>query len=62
MTRPYARGNRAISNVSKKRGKNFTLISALNLRAAQAEWVIEGAPNGQIFKTYIKEVFQKISP
>ena len=59
MTRSYARGNRGnrvISKVPKKRGKNFTLICALSLRAVQAELVIEGALNGQIFKTYIKEV------
>ena len=59
MTRFYARGprgERVISKVPRTRGENFTLICALSLRAVQAELVIEGALNGEVFKTYIKEV------
>lgn len=59
MTRSYARaprGQRAHAQVPRNHGKNLTLLCALSLRGPQAELVIEGAVNAQVFETYVQEV------
>ena len=37
-------------------GKHLTLLCALSLSGSQAELVIEGAVDGDVFETYIREV------
>ncbi|WP_157448773.1 transposase [Deinococcus peraridilitoris] len=59
MTRRYARaprGERADAQVPRNHEKNLTLLCALSLSGPQAELVIEGAVNAQVFETYVREV------
>lgn len=59
MTRPYARAlrsKRAYASVPRNIGKNLTLLCALSNSGPQAALVIEGAVNGDVFETYVREV------
>lgn len=59
MTRGYARapkGQRAYGNVPRNRGGNLTLLAALSKERLQAEWVIEGSVDGDVFVTWLERV------
>jgi transposase len=59
LIRLYARapkGKRAYGTIVKKRGKNVTMITDLSLQGLGEVFIIDGAANGDIFKTYIKQV------
>lgn len=59
FTRSHARspkGQRAVGEVPRNTGKNFTLICALSMMGTQAELVIEGAVNREIFECYVEKV------
>lgn len=59
MTREYGRalpGERIREGVPSAYGSNYTVIAAVGLQGVQAPWVIEGALNGELFRTYVKEV------
>jgi len=59
MTRSHARapkGRRAYGSVPRNRGGNLTLLAALSTKQLQAEWVIEGAVNGDVFVTWLEHV------
>ena len=59
MTRSHARapkGQRAYGKVPRNRGGNLTLLAALSRRKLQAEWVIEGAVDGNVFVTWLERV------
>jgi transposase len=42
--------------VPRNRGGNLTLLAALSRRKLQAEWVIEGAVDGDVFVTWLERV------
>ncbi len=57
MTRTHARapkGQRAYGSVPRNRGGNLTLLAALSKEQLQAEWVIEGAVDGDVFVTWLE--------
>lgn len=59
LTRRYARapkGQRAVGQVPRNRGRNLTLLAALSSRGVQAELVIEGGVNGHVFVAYVEQV------
>lgn len=59
MTRTHARapkGQRAYGSVPRNRGGNLTLLAALSKSQIQAEWVIEGAVDGDVFVTWLEHV------
>lgn len=59
MTRTHARapkGQRAYGSVPRNRGGNLTLLAALSKERLQAEWVIEGAVDGDVFVTWLEHV------
>ena len=59
MTRTHARapkGQRAYGSVPRNRGGNLTLLAALSKEQLQAEWVIEGAVDGDVFVTWLEHV------
>jgi transposase len=59
MTRTHARapkGQRAYGTVPRNRGGNLTLLAALSDRRIQAEWVIEGSVDGDVFVTWLERV------
>lgn len=59
MTRTYARapkGQRAFGSVPRNRGGNLTLLAALSNRRIQAEWLIEGSVDGDVFVTWLERV------
>ena len=59
MTRTYARapkGQRAYGSVPRNRGGNPTLLAALSSNRLQAEWLIEGSVDGDVFVTWLKHV------
>lgn len=63
MTRTHARcprGQRAVDAVPRNRGKNLTLLCALSLSGPQAELVVEGGVNGDVFVTYVREVLTPV--
>ena len=54
MTRTHARapkGQRAYGSVPRNRGGNLTLLAALSKERIQAEWLIEGSVDGDVFVT-----------
>ena len=58
MTRGYARApstERAVGQVTRRYGKNHTLICALSLAGPLAPLIIEGAVNGEFFEWYVRE-------
>ena len=59
MTRLYGRaaaGTRVAEAVPQHRGTRLTMIAAVGLRGISAEWVIEGAIDGDAFAVYLNEV------
>jgi transposase len=59
MTRLYGRaaaGQRVVEAVPQHRGTRLTVIAAVGLAGVSAEWVIEGAVDGQAFEVYLREV------
>jgi hypothetical protein len=59
MTRRYGRaaaGRRVVEAVPPHRGTRLTMIAALGLRGVSAEWVLEGAIDGEAFEVYLKQV------
>lgn len=59
MTRTHARapkGQRAYGTVPRNRGGNLTLLAALSKERLQAEWVIEGSVDGDVFVTWLEHV------
>jgi transposase len=59
MTRLYGRaaaGERVIEAVPAHRGTRLTMLAAVGLEGVSAEWVIEGALDGDAFEVYLKEV------
>jgi transposase len=59
MTRTHARapkGQRAYGSVPRNRGGNLTLLAALSNSRIQAEWVIEGSVDGDVFVTWLEHV------
>jgi hypothetical protein len=59
LTRLYARaskGQRAVGQVPRNRGKTLTLLCALNKGGVCADFVIEGGVSGAVFITYLREV------
>jgi transposase len=59
MTRTYARapkGQRAYGSVPRNRGGNLTLLAALSSNRFQAEWLIEGSVDGDVFVTWLGHV------
>ena len=59
MTRLYARavrGEQAVGVAPRNRGTTLTLISALSPDGIQADMVIDGAVNGDIFVAFIKQL------
>ncbi len=59
MTRTHARapkGQRACGSVPRNRGGNLTLLAALSRQKLQAEWVIEGSVDGNVFVTWLEHV------
>ena len=59
LTREYGRalpGERIVEGVPSAYGSNYTVIAAIGLDGVQAPWVIEGALNGELFRTYLKQV------
>ncbi len=59
MTRTHARapkGQRAYGSVPRNRGGNLTLLAALSNTQIQAEWLIEGPVDGDVFVTWLEHV------
>ncbi len=59
MTRTHARapkGQRAYGTVPRNRGGNLTLLAALSKERLQAEWLIEGSVDGDVFVTWLEHV------
>jgi transposase len=47
---------RVTEGVPSHSGKKLTLIAAIGLSGISAEWMVEGAMDGEAFETYIKQV------
>lgn len=59
MTRRYGRaaaGLRVVEAVPMHRGTRLTMLAAIGLSGVSAEWVIEGAIDGEAFAVYLREV------
>jgi hypothetical protein len=59
MTRLYARrlrGTRAFASVPRNRGDNVSILGALSLRGPLQSMCVNGATDGRVFLTYLKEV------
>jgi len=59
MTRLYGRaaaGKRVVEAVPMQRGKRLTVLAAVGMSGVSAEWVIEGAIDGESFAVYLREV------
>jgi transposase len=59
MTRLYGRaavGQRVVEAVPQHRGRRLTMLAAVGLDGVSAEWVIEGAIDGEAFEVYLREV------
>jgi transposase len=54
------KGDRAIGTVPRKRGANITLIAALSLWGIEAAMYLEGAADGQVFATYVREILAPV--
>ena len=58
LTRRYGRatpGQRVGEGVPDNYGANHTMVAALSLKTLSAPWVIEGAVNGDIFRTWVRD-------
>lgn len=59
LTREYGRalpGVRVIEGVPSNYGSNYTLIASLGLGGLRAPWLLEGALDGEAWKTYVEYV------
>ena len=59
MTRAYARslcGTRAFGSAPRNWGDNVSILGALCLRGTLEPMCVNGATNGQVFLTYLKDV------
>ncbi|UJS06200.1 transposase [Cylindrospermopsis raciborskii KLL07] len=59
MSRLFARsqdGQRAIGSVPGNKGKNISLIGALNMDGILAAMTVEGSTNTEVFVTYVNQV------
>lgn len=59
MTRGYARAPshlRAVGQVARNHGLNYTLICAVSLAGPSAPLVIDGALNGDVFEWYVRNI------
>jgi transposase len=63
LTRSYGRalpGTRVVEYVPSGYGSNYTLLAVLGLEGLQAPWLLEGALDGDAFRTYVKEVLAPV--
>ena len=63
FTRTYGRalpGQRVVEGVPSDYGRNYTLLATLGLDGVHAPWFLEGALDGEAFRTYIKEVLAPV--
>jgi len=59
MTRLYGRarpGERVVDSVPQNYGSSQTMLACLSLGGVNAPWVIEGAVDGEVFLTWVREV------
>ena len=59
MTRRYARaprGERVVGSVPRNYGRNVTLRATLSLTGITATLTVEGATDGDVFRTYVHDV------
>jgi transposase len=59
FTRLYGRagpGERIEEGVAQRSGKKLTMLAALGVSGVSAEWVVEGALDGDAFEVYVKQV------
>lgn len=59
MTRLYGRaprGERVIGSVPQNYGQNITMLAALSSTGVEAVMTVEGATDGDVFRTYVREV------
>jgi transposase len=59
MTRLYGRarpGERVVDSVPQNYGLSQTMLACLSLGGVSAPWVIEGAVDGEVFLTWVREV------
>jgi transposase len=59
LTRLYGRaspGERVVDSVPQNYGSSQTMLACLSLNGVNAEWVIEGAVDGEVFLTWVREV------
>ena len=59
MTRLYGRaprGERVIGSVPQNYGQNITMLAALSSTGVEAVMTVEGATDGDVFRTYVGEV------
>lgn len=50
------RGQRALGQVPRNRGKNTSILAAMSARGLVANMTIEGSTNKEVFLVYLKEV------
>ena len=59
MTRLYGRaprGERVTGSVPQNYGRNITMLAALSATGIAAMMTVEGATDGDVFRTYVREV------
>lgn len=59
LTRLFGRarpGARITEGVPQNRGENVTVLAALSLRGVEAAMTVNGAVDGEVFLTYVREV------
>ena len=59
MTRLYGRaprGQRVVGSVPQNYGQNVTMLAALSATGVEAMMTVEGATDGDVFRSYVREV------
>lgn len=59
LTRLYGRaapGQRVVDSVPQNYGVSQTLLACLSLEGVSAPWLIEGAVDGEVFRTWVEKV------
>jgi transposase len=59
MTRLYGRaprGERVVGSVPRNHGQNVTMLAALSATGVEAVMTVEGATDGDVFRSYVREV------
>lgn len=59
MTRLYGRaprGERVIGSVPQNYGQNITMLASLSATGVEAVMTVEGATDGDVFRSYVREV------